>query len=252
MTRSISLIRDSYPAFPGLDTTLARALLRSVSAGDLGETFRIYSPGRVLAFGKRDATEAGFDDAAEAARSNGYVPLVRLAGGRAAVFHEHTLAFGWTVPIDNPRNGIQARFESLAELLVRAFDRVGVTAAIGEVPGEYCPGRFSVHHDQGRKIMGVGQRLAKNAAHVGGVIVIGGAEDINAVLEPVYGALGVDFDPASTGSMRDVQPSLTLTGVSEAIVTELAQLAEVMEDTLPRSIVNAGREFLPDHLVAVT
>ncbi len=249
MTRTVHLIRDSYPALGGLDTTLARALLRSVSAGVIGETFRIYSPGRVLAFGKRDSTEVGFQRAAEASRRHGYVPIVRLAGGRAAVFHENTLAFGWTLPIAAPREGIQDRFEALAKLLVRAFARVGVETKIGEIPGEYCPGRFSVHHGAGRKVMGVGQRLAHNAAHVGGVIVVGGAAAINDVIGPVYGALGVDFDPSATGSLDEMAPGLTLSAVSDAIVVELAQLAAVVEDTLSVATVAAGRAMVPDHLV---
>lgn len=164
MPRQISLVTDSYPAIPGLDTTLARAILQSVSAGSSGETFRIYSPGRVMAFGKRDTLTPGFPEAAMSAQSHGYVPLVRLAGGRAAVFHEGTLAFGWTTPIDDPRSGIQERFEALSELMVRVFSRLGVASAIGEIPGEYCPGRYSVHHSGNRKVMGVGQRLARNAS----------------------------------------------------------------------------------------
>lgn len=249
--RQISLITDSYPAFPGLDTTLARALLRSVSAGELGETFRIYSPGRVLAFGKRDANESGFRHAVSAAVDRSYLPIIRLAGGRAAVFHEDTLAFGWTVPIDDPREGIQRRFEGLATLMVRAFAKVGVESAVGEVPGEYCPGRFSVHHTGGQKVMGVGQRLAKQAAHVGGVIVIDSAEAINDVLDPVYGALGIDFDPAATGALRQRQPSIGARDVAAAVVAELAEIADVARATLSSALVAEGRRLLPDHLVPV-
>lgn len=250
MTRRISLITDSYPAVPGLDTTLARALLRSVSAGRLGETFRIYSPGRIMAFGKRDTLEPGFAAAAAAARRFGYTPLVRLAGGRAAVFHENTLAFGWTLPITDPRTDIQQRFQSLAELLVRAFGRLGVAAAIGEIPGEYCPGRFSVHHSGGRKVMGVGQRLAQRAAHVGGVIVIDDAAAINTVLNPVYGALGVDFDPDATGALADESRSVSATDVVAAAVAELEQIAEVTPATLSMALVTDGRALLKDHIVA--
>lgn len=249
MTRRIALVRDSYPALPGVDTTLARALLRSVSAGEDGETFRIYSPGRVLAFGKRDATEDNFEASAQAARAHGYLPLIRLAGGRAAVFHEGTLAFGWTQPISDPREGIQRRFEELSDLLVRAFARLGITTAVGEIPGEYCPGRFSIHHSAGRKVMGVGQRLAKSAAHVGGVIVIDGADQINEVLRPVYGALGVDFDPAATGALREMRSDLTATEVADAVVAELRAVADVEESTLSGRLIAAGREMVPDHLV---
>ncbi len=250
MTRHISLVTDSYLAMPGLDTTLARALLQAVSAGDLGETFRLYSPGRVLAFGKRDAVGPGFEEAAEQARRHGFTPIVRLAGGRAAVFHEATLAFGWTLPIDNPRQGIQERFLELSALLVRAFSRLGVDSAIGEVPGEYCPGRFSVHHSGNAKVMGIGQRLARNAAHVGGVIVVDDAAAINEVLTPVYGALGVEFDEAATGALTDVVPGLTATAVAAAVIAELESAAEVTSATLSSALIQRGRELLPDHLVA--
>lgn len=249
MRRQISLVTDSYPAIAGLDTTLARAILQSVSAGSLSETFRVYSPGRVLAFGKRDSVTAGFTDAASASRSHGYVPLVRLAGGRAAVFHEGTLAFGWTMPIESPRTGIQERFEALSELMVRVFARLGVASAIGEIPGEYCPGRFSVHHSGNRKVMGVGQRLAQNAAHVGGVIVVSGADAINEVLFPVYAALGVDFDPTATGALSDLVPDLTMATVVAAIVAELQALGEVSVATLSSVMVRRGRDMLPDHLI---
>ena len=251
MSRQIALVTDSYPAVPGLDTTLARALLRAVSAGHLGETFRIYSPGRVLAFGKRDAIEPGFGMAAAAAARLGYTPLVRLAGGRAAVFHENTLAFGWTMPIDDPRTGIHDRFQELADLMVRAFARLGVASAVGEIPGEYCPGRFSVHNTAGRKVMGVGQRLARAAAHVGGVIVVDDAAAINDVLHPVYGGLDVAFDPGATGALSDTATGPTGSTVVEAIVAELETIAVVESATLSRSMLQAGRELLPDHLVDV-
>lgn len=249
MTRQIALVTDSYPAVPGLDTTLARALLRAVSENQLGETFRIYSPGRVLAFGKRDSIESGFAEAAAAAAGLGYTPLVRLAGGRAAVFHENTLAFGWTMPIEDPRAGIQARFEQLAELMVGAFDRLGITSSVGEIPGEYCPGRFSVHNSMQRKVMGVGQRLARNAAHVGGVIVVDDAPAVNEVLLPVYGELGVDFDPAATGALSDTAPGIASGAVVAAIVAELARFAELQSATLDRTTLHAGRALLADHLV---
>lgn len=251
MSRHISLVMDSFPAVPGLDTTLARALLRAVSAERLGETFRIYSPGRVLAFGKRDAISPGFAIAAAAARDMGYTPLLRLVGGRAAVFHEETLAFSWTRAIDDPRARIQEGFVGLSELLVRAFGRVGVAAAIGEIPGEYCPGRFSVHHSGGRKVMGVGQRLARRAAHVGGVIVVNGAAEVNRALHPVYRALGLEFDPSATGALTDQQPQLTVAAVVSAIVAELEALAPVTPATLSTAVVNEAKALLPEHLVPV-
>ena len=242
---------DSYPAIAGLDTTLARALLRQVSSGELPETFRLYTPGRIVAFGKRDTLEPGFLDAAKVAAERRYVPLVRLAGGRAAIFNEHTLAFGWATPSSDPRRAVQDRFQSMAELLVRSFERLGADTTIGEIPGEYCPGRFSVHHSGRRKVMGVGQRLATNAAHVGGVIVVDRPDLINDILHPVYAGLGVEFDPDATGALADVVPGITTTDVAEAIIAELSTSATLAAATISSRLLAEGRAMLPDHLVAV-
>jgi lipoate-protein ligase A len=168
------------------------------------------------------------------------------------VFHEGTLAFGWTMPITSPRSGIQERFEALSQLMVRVFARLGVVSAVGEIPGEYCPGRFSVHHSGNRKVMGVGQRLAQNAAHVGGVIVVGGADAINEVLLPVYAALGVGFEPAATGALSDLVPDLTMACVVAAIVAELQALGEISVATLSSAMVQRGRDMLPDHLIGAS
>ena len=165
------------------------------------------------------------------------------------MFHEGTLAFGWTMPIEDPRSGIQDRFSALSELMVRAFDRLGVPSAIGEIAGEYCPGRFSVHHCGNRKVMGVGQRLARNAAHVGGVIVVTGADTINEVLLPVYAALDVDFEPTATGALSDLIPDVTVAAVVTAIVAELQLRGEVSGSTLSSTMVRRGRDMLEDHLV---
>ena len=251
MPRTVSLVMDSYPAIAGLDTTLARALLRQVSSGELPETFRLYTPGRIVAFGKRDTLERGFLDAARAAADLRYVPLIRLAGGRAAIFNEHTLAFGWATPAADPRRSVQDRFQLMSDMLMRAFRRLGVDTAIGEIPGEYCPGRFSVHHSGRRKVMGVGQRLAANAAHVGGVIVVSRPDLINDIIHPVYAGLDVDFDPDATGALSDVVPGVTTSDVAAAIVAELETSVTLTPATISSRLLAEGRAMLPDHLVTV-
>ena len=124
--------------------------------------------------------------------------------------------------------------------------RLGVASAVGEIPGEYCPGRFSVHHSGGRKIMGVGQRLAANAAHVGGVVVVDGAPEVNEVLHPVYGALGVEFEPSATGALSDQIADVTVTAVVDAIIAELASVALVEPATLSSDMIAAGRALLAE------
>ena len=59
--------------------------------------------------------------------------MVRLAGGRAAVFHEGTLELAHAVPDPDPRRTIHDRFEATAELIARALAGLGVDARVGEV-----------------------------------------------------------------------------------------------------------------------
>lgn len=190
----------------GVDTAISHALLVGAARGTVSETFRLFVPDRLLAFGRRDTAEPGFATATAAARRAGFLPLVRLAGGRAAVFHEATLAFSWTVPTDDPRAGVVARFQFISDLFAHVLTDLGFSPLIGETPGEYCPGRFSIAVD-GRKVMGVGQRLISGAAHVGGVLVVGGANLVRDVLLPVYDALGLSWDPATTGDLPGVDPA---------------------------------------------
>ena len=82
-----------------------RSPVRSSSAwggGELPETLRLGCPGRAVAFGKRDAVSPGYREAVTAARAGASRPSSRLAGGRAAVFHEATIVFGHRFPTRTP------------------------------------------------------------------------------------------------------------------------------------------------------
>jgi len=246
--RVIHLLRQGFPERPDFDGAVSRALLEAAAAGEVSESFRLFVPGRVLAFGVRDTARPAYPAAVAAARQEGFSPVERLAGGRAAVFHEHTLAFAWAIPDPEPRRSIRARFEELAGVVVEALAGLGVDARIGEVPGEYCPGRHSVSHRQRLKLMGVGQRLSRNAAHVGGVIVVGGAQLVNRPLIPVYEALGIPFDPAVTGSLRDIDSTITVEQAAAAVLAEVAARDETVEGGLEARTIRRARELVADHL----
>src|SRR5256885_14457761 len=129
-----------------------------VEAGEIPATFRLHRPPRILAFSKQDAASAGFARAVRAARDAGFEPVIRLAGGRAAVYHEETLALSWAVPDRRPSARTEARFRELADLLAAAIRGLGVDARVGEVPGEYCPGAWSVNARGATKLVGTGDR----------------------------------------------------------------------------------------------
>lgn len=246
MARPLRLLTDRT-GDPALDTAVARALLRRVASGELGETFRLTVPGRIVAFGRQDTVRPGYPDAVAAAASLGFAPIERLAGGRAAVFHEGTLAFSWAIPDPRPAAGIHDRFQELADLMVDAFGRLGVDARIGEVPGEYCPGAYSVSVEGRRKVMGVGQRLARTAAHVGGVVVAAGAGLVNRAIAPVYDALGYEWRPDATGALEDAVP-VDLGDVVAAIIDTLEDRYEVVATTTDAGTLDMADALAEDHV----
>jgi lipoate-protein ligase A len=245
--RTVRLVRDGYPEPETLDTAVSHALLRRVSDGAEPETIRLHRPGAVVAFGPVDRHAPGFADAVAAARSRGFGCVLRLAGGRAAVFHEETIAFSWVIPDPSPRTGIRPRFEELAAIVAAAFDDLGVDARVGEVPGEYCPGAFSVNARGRTKLMGVGQRLVLRAAHVGGVIVVAGSDRVRDVLVPVYRALDLDWDPSTVGALRDEVPAITWDAAAEALTRRFAARVDLVDGAVSTETLDLARTLESRH-----
>lgn len=243
------LLREAFPEPPALDTAVSHALLRAVSEGRLPAVLRIHRPGRMLAFGPRDRVARGFAGAVEAARAAGYAPVLRLAGGRAAVFHQGTLAFSWIRPDPAPRESIRRRFDETAAVLVEALRGLGADARVGEVPGEYCPGEHSINAGGRVKIAGIGQRVVAGAAHVGGVVVVEGSDAIREVLRPVYEALSLGWDPATVGSLADEAPGITLDRAEQALVEGFATRVDLEEGAIDAETLAVARGLLPRHAV---
>jgi octanoyl-[GcvH]:protein N-octanoyltransferase len=233
---------------------VSRALLQRVAAGELPETLRLARPGAMVAFGKQDAVAPGYADAVRAARAAGFEAVLRLAGGRAAVFHEQTIALAHAVPDPAPRAGIHSRFDLTAELIARALRRLGVDARVGEVPGEYCPGGYSVNARGAVKLAGIGQRLIAGASHMGGVIVVREAPRVRDVLLPVYEALGLDWDPGTAGAVEDeldgagagAVPS-PWTAVRDALLAEYGREYEIVDTELDPETIALARRLAPEH-----
>jgi len=183
----------------------------------------------------------------DAARAGGFEAVQRLVGGRAAVYHEETIAFAWAVPSPTPNADIQARFQHIAEIMVSAFNRLGIDALIGEVPGEYCPGQFSVNTRGKKKLMGVGQRLVSRAAHIGGVVVVGGSTRIRDILLPVYDALGVAWDPESVGSLADELAGVRYEDAQRAVVDEFASRYELVNASVSKDTMTLAEAVEPQY-----
>jgi octanoyl-[GcvH]:protein N-octanoyltransferase len=241
----LRLIRHSFPDQPELSTAVSRTILERVAAGELPPTIRIHRPGREVAFGRQDVANSGYGAAADAARAAGFAAVERLAGGRAAVFHQGTVAIARAYADPQPPKRTYARFEEMADLIAAALRELGVDARVGEVPGEYCPGAYSVNARGTVKLAGIGQRMIRGGAHMGGVVVASGGDEIAGVLVPVYEALDLDWDPATSGSVaeelgREVDPG----ELEEALIAQLGKRYELVSSELDEETVSAAARSL--------
>jgi lipoate-protein ligase A len=241
------VIRQGFPDRPAFGTAVSDAIMQRVAAGELEPTLRLHRPGRELAFSKHDRASAGFPEAVAAARAAGFEPVVRLAGGRAAAFHEHTLAIAWASADPRPTAGTHDRFALLAAIVAAALRRLGVDARIGEIPGEYCPGAWSVNARGAVKLAGIGQRIVAGGAHLGAVVVVGGSGLLRSALEPAYRALELAWDPATAGAVEDEVPGADLDAAEEAILAELAERFELVEAKLDEATLARAAQLTAEH-----
>ena len=246
--RRIKVTREAFRERAALDTAVSRALLRQVARGEEPETLRLYTPADVVAFGPQDTRADGYGRATAAARAAGFEAIERLVGGRAAVFHSGTIAFSWTMPDTVPREDVMARFDEAADIMMRSLRRLGIDARVGEVAGEYCPGQHSVNARGERKLMGVGQRLIRGAAHVGGVVVVNDGDRIRDVLLPVYDALAVEWRPETVGSVEDELGGADYDAVAQAILDEFGARYDLYEGAISTETLHAAEGLEAEHL----
>ncbi len=235
---------------PVLDLALATALLEQVAAGRRGPVIRVYRPAPTVAFGRRDSFLPGFERAAAAATSAGFTPAIRSAGGRAAAYHGQCLVIDEIVPARDAMADVDARFAAEAESQAQALRGLGLDARVGEVPGEYCPGRFSVNARGQTKLIGAAQRIISGAWLFSTVVVVTDGPQIRAVLEDVYAALELTWDPASVGSVADELPGADVPQVQSVLLEPLAGRYRLVPSALTDAERAAARDLAGRHRVS--
>jgi hypothetical protein len=99
------------------------------------------------------------------------------------------------------------------------------------------------------KLAGIGQRVVGGGSHTGVVLVLEGEERINAVLRPVYAALGLGWDPDASGSVRTEARGATWDAVRDAIVTEYALKYDVVESSVDAETLELAESLAAEHRV---
>jgi octanoyl-[GcvH]:protein N-octanoyltransferase len=240
------LLTAATPADPVLDVALSDALLREIAAGRRAPVLRVFRPGAAVAFGRLDTLRPGFAVACARARELGFTPLVRSVGGHAAVYDERSVVVEHLTREADVTAALQDRFAGQAELVRDVLAGAGADARIGELNGEYCPGAHSVNVGGRIKVAGIAQRLIRHGSLTSAVIVVGGGDAVRAAVTAVYGALGLDVDPATAGALDDVLPGVSADAIADRVRAAYGAGAPVAPDA---ALLAAARELAERHRV---
>lgn len=213
--------RDTTPRH---DMELSTAALAALGEGGTHGRLRVHRPQPTAAFSRVDALAGGFPAAQEAARAHGFAPVVRPAGGRLAAYHRGALVLDLVAPHPQARNHIRERFSGAAQALAGGLRELGVDARVGPVPGEYCPGDFSVNAGGATKLVGTAQRLTRHGYLFSAVVLVLDPEPVREVLRDAYAALEFAWDPATVGCVADAVPGVTVDDVAQVLVPRVLGL----------------------------
>jgi octanoyl-[GcvH]:protein N-octanoyltransferase len=242
----MELLRERHPEDPVLDAAITHALLRQVGAGERPPTARIFRPGPTMAFGRLDALSDGYPAARAAAVAHGFTPLLRLGGGHAAGYGTGSVLVELIGPVATIADGIAERFAAVTALLTEALGALGIAARVGELPGEYCAGQWSVHA-AGIKLAGTAQRSIKGASLVTAMVIVEGGAPLRAALLDVYAALAIDWRPATAGGAADIVRALTTADVERTLVATLAAHERLTAGALDGTTRALAEQLRHDH-----
>ena len=210
------------------DMDRVRQLLYSLNGGSEG-SLRIFRPKPTAAFSPRDTTRAAYEKAAEAMRAFGYMPLERRAGGQLAIYDQSMLVIDLVAQHADPRNDVIERFRHFAEAIVASLRSFSIDARVGAIPGEYCPGSYSVNAGGRIKLAGIAQRTSRRGYHLGAVIGVASSRPAKEAVAEVYRILGYDFDPETFGAIGDLVSGLNFPAIREALLDAIALIIPVID-----------------------
>ena len=183
---------------------------------------RLRRPRPTAAFSPRDTTHPDYIQVTELARTRGFEPIERGTGGRLTLFDENALGITIIAPHAEPHKHMLKRYEILSAAIATALHKLGIDARVGELPNEYCPGKYSVNAEGRIKLVGVAQRMNQRCLQMGAIISVTRSDSACAGIADAYRAMGLNFDPKTYGAIADLQPSLTYADVRSAMLESVS------------------------------
>jgi octanoyl-[GcvH]:protein N-octanoyltransferase len=253
------LVRETEPRPPSLEVAVSHALVervnedpRSLAGSFPAGVVRLYRPAPTVAFGRLDALRPGFAAAVAAARAHGFEPVLRAPGGHAVAYHDGCLGIDEVIGERDPIAGMHDRFARSGELLAAALRELGVDGRVGRVPGEFCPGDFTVNARGAVKLVGTAQRVVRHASLLAASVAVRGADALREVLLDVYRALELDWDPATVGAVEDEVAGVGIDEVERAVLDAYARRAQLMPSPLDAATLDRARALEARHRIAVS
>ena len=146
-------------------------------------------------------------------------------------------------------SGIEDRFHEFGELWAGVLRDLGVDARVGAVPGEYCPGAYSVNARGVVKLVGTAQRVVRGAWLFSAVAIIGDDAALRPVLAEVYRCLGLPFDTPSVGSVSGEVPRVSPEIVERALLEAYRSRGALVPSTLPAEVRSRAAQLIDRHRV---
>ena len=143
------------------------------------------------------------------------------------MFDENALGITIIAPHAAPHQHMMMRYGILSAAIATGLHTLDIDARVGELPNEYCPGKFSINAEGRIKLVGVAQRMNQHCVQMGAIISVIRSVEACAGIAEAYRGMGLNFDPDTYGAITDLKPSLTYAEVKSAfmqtVTTALAQ-----------------------------
>ncbi|MGH2833879.1 MAG: lipoyl protein ligase domain-containing protein [Solirubrobacteraceae bacterium] len=233
---------------PLLDVGVAHALLERAAQTGAGSLMLWHPLRPALSLGRLDIRDRRSPQLTALARDAGATVVRRLAGGRAATLDAGCLCLGWAQPHARLEQS-SARYQLLADTIIGALGDLGIYGSVGEAPGEWCPGAWSVQGPHG-KLAGLAQRQIAGAAWCEALIVIERPPMLALLSRRVHELLNIPWRETAHGELAALlpgQPDLHAR-LSDALVRALHRQWPALERrTLPVTVGDRALRLSANH-----
>jgi hypothetical protein len=144
--------------------------------------------------------------------------------------------------------GTRDRYEALCAVLLGALERIGIEGRMGELPGEWCPGAWSVLVGD-VKVGGLAQRMIRGGAWAEAVVVVSGSQALRAALDGVQRALEIEWTPGTLGAIEDVAPGLTQAQFTGALIAAVGVRWPAMPAPVPAELWRQAHSLRAQHVL---